>query len=257
MARLSKEQVNEIIDLYVSGENSTHLSQIFGVSPTAICAVLKRNGISRRTQNQCQKKYDVNESAFNIPTPEMLYWLGFLYADGTVSEQSRQLAVTLKCSDFEHLNKLKAFLKSTHPLLEISQLVNGTQCKTIRLTVTSKPLIANLCSLGMNLKSLDRVCPVDFIESRDFWRGVIDGDGHLGIGKRRKLEVVGGFKLMSQFLDYIKSITKTSTTVLSNKNIYRIMLIDNNAGKVVQTLYLNNDVALERKEKIAKEFMTF
>ena len=56
-------------------------------------------------------KYHVNINKFSkISSEESAYWLGFLYADGCMSEDSR-IGVMLKSSDKHHLEKLKDFLE--------------------------------------------------------------------------------------------------------------------------------------------------
>lgn len=57
------------------------------------------------------RKYKVNEDYFKlIDTEEKAYWLGFLYADGCVTQAtkySKRLQVNLSIKDINHLEILR------------------------------------------------------------------------------------------------------------------------------------------------------
>jgi hypothetical protein len=73
-------------------------------------------------------KYHVNINKFSkIDSEESAYWLGFLYADGCMSEESR-IGVMLKASDKHHLEKLKNFLEWDK---EVKIRQNGKYAKEI------------------------------------------------------------------------------------------------------------------------------
>ena len=52
-----------------------------------------------------------NDTIFeSIDTEEKAYWLGFLYADGSISSTNNTIELSLKSSDINHLIKFKYFL---------------------------------------------------------------------------------------------------------------------------------------------------
>ena len=67
-----------------------------------------------------------DEHSFDvIDTEEKAYWLGFLYADGNVSNTKNEVGITLQSSDIKHLYKFKTFLKSSKiPTLNVSEKYN-------------------------------------------------------------------------------------------------------------------------------------
>lgn len=84
-------------------------------------------------------KYHVNINKFSkISSEESAYWLGFLYADGCMSEDSR-IGVMLKSSDKHHLEKLKDFLEwdnevkldKTVSLVDVNLYLDVSQCLMI------------------------------------------------------------------------------------------------------------------------------
>lgn len=59
--------------------------------------------------------YKINESYFEkINSQEKAYWLGFIYADGHVTEQS--INISLQVKDINHLQKFLVSINSSHPI---------------------------------------------------------------------------------------------------------------------------------------------
>ena len=72
-------------------------------------AVVSSLGSVNIDSNRLYHKYSYNTSIFKqIDTEEKAYWLGFLYADGYVSDKGVELA--LKESDYNHLIKFDRFI---------------------------------------------------------------------------------------------------------------------------------------------------
>lgn len=92
----------------------------------------------------------------------------------------------------------------------------------------------------------------DYIES-DFWRGVIDGDGSIGIktidGQPFISLVTKSEFLKESFCDYIYKITDFRPNIHRNKrdNIYNIAVHGEKAQKICASLYNDADIYLDRK----------
>ncbi len=86
MKKLTQDNVDNIIELYINNASSYEIARKFDVDHAAILYHLKKHNIPRRRCGAPQK-YKINESIFEeINTPEKAYWLGFLYADGWISK---------------------------------------------------------------------------------------------------------------------------------------------------------------------------
>lgn len=66
------------------------------------------------TKVRCQ----VNERFFENLSPKSRYWFGFMLADGSVvvSKSSYQTGLTLKCTDYKHIQKFRTAIGSTHKI---------------------------------------------------------------------------------------------------------------------------------------------
>lgn len=105
------------------------------------------------------------------------------------------------------------------------------------------------------------------IESdRDTWHGAIDGDGHLGIYKRRKnngtirlvpyISLTGNLYVCHQFKAFLEHrIGMLMPNVISYKRSYFFSVSDHRAVRAIKLLYEDCAVALERKLEVAKRIM--
>jgi hypothetical protein len=101
---------------------------------------------------------------------------------------------------------------------------------------------------------------------RDTWRGVIDGDGNLGIYERRTktgdirsvpyISLTGNLYVCHQFKAYLEhQIGMPMPGINSNKNSYLFHVSDHRAVRAIKLLYENCGVALDRKLEDAKRIM--
>lgn len=192
-----------------------------------------------------------NKDKFSeVKTEEDAYWLGFIYADGYVSDNN-DFEVSLKVSDIKHLEKLKNYLGLK---LDIKQ--DDYRC---RLVYRNKTLVDNLKKLGVEpRKSLMLKFPTDINKKliKHFIRGYFDGDGCVGIyDKKRKTmtskivyisllgtkEFLEGVRLHSpiQFGNYVKNNGSEKTLVLSTAH--------KKAYIFLKWLYQDSTIYLNRK----------
>lgn len=152
---------------------------------------------------------NLHESAFDIWSDEMSYWLGFIAADGSIKRDRAMLSVRLTLGDKEHLEKLRIFIGSELALKDYTY----KKYKYTELAVTSKYLKDRLVSLGIlpnksnqNIDFLSYV-PHDF--KLPFILGYFDGDG-CWVRDVKKSQVIGinfcgNFSLLSSIQDYMNT----------------------------------------------------
>ena len=139
------------------------------------------------------RTYTVNENYFNnIDTEDKAYWLGFLYADGYITQRGFGLAV--KSEDRPHIQKMLDAMDSDY---DIKDYVTSTKTKNnygehgySRVIVSHKQLREKLIQYGMvENKSLILEPPkIEFGTDelkRHFIRGFFDGNGSIS-GKKEE-----------------------------------------------------------------------
>lgn len=257
--RLSPGQAVLAAQRYADGETTVSIARSYGVCCNAICNAIRKSGGQIRDRATRATKYVHRPDAFDSITDESAYWIGFLFADGSVPRHKTRLVLTvgLRASDREHLEKLKRFIGSSHPLYDTTATIRGRTHKGVRLTLAAPRLVTALRAWGMKL-SLDRVAPEELLYSKHFWRGAVDGDGHVGTGARTResgityptprLDLCGGRILMEQFLRYLQANDIGHRTSIGKQGVlYRVRIGTGTAVKAMRLLYVNEMPFLDRK----------
>jgi len=218
------------------------------------------------TVKRCIKiKYNINHNYFNvIDTTEKAYWLGFLYADGCITDKN-DVILELSNVDVNHIYKFLNSIESDHPIK------NPKNRNSSRVTIRSKQLASDLIRMGCTpRKSLTLEYPewLDTSLDKHFIRGYFDGDGCISRScynetrKNRNPEnktIVWTVKFTGTY-SFLNSIV-TRLNIPSNKIIsdgtkgYQLKY----GGKkkpleVLETFYSDNILSLDRKYEKYIEF---
>ena len=171
----------ECITRYINGERSGDLVKEYGMSQVNFNALLRFRGIEPR-----YTQYFFNHNYFEeIDSEDKAYFLGFIYADGNIFNNS--LKISIRDTDIDVLQKLKICTNSNH---KIRNFINGgysttdSSCKMVELILTHQKLPLILKNHGVvgnkthKIDCLPSTVPDELI--RHFMRGYIDGDGSFG-----------------------------------------------------------------------------
>ena len=208
MPKLDKTAVAE---RYHSGKSIQWIAAHYEVCYNSVWGLLKRGGIARRPAAP-PRLYTLDEHFFDVINTELkAYWLGFLCADGSISDH--QVILRLGWKDREHVSAFARAVGSNAKPVRIepreAKLTSGQIIKSgpiARIDISSVKIVRALESLGFGKKS-ERRCYA-FVENhlaRHFWRGTIDGDGFLGIYGQKcrfKIGLAGTYPLIQAFLAF-------------------------------------------------------
>lgn len=189
-----------------------------------------------------KRGFTLNESVFETITDDSAYWLGFLLADGNVSENT--ITLNLKTGDTEHLEKFRTFMGGNQTISVKKDIrMSGYAFGSIKVA-------KDLAGWGIvPNKSLIAKPHKDLINNRHFWRGMIDGDGTL-YKDRNGLGLCGTEAVCQGFLDFAKTIISTKAHVRKCKaNLWNIGIScgrSYNVGLLIE-LYENAPTYLTRK----------
>ena len=173
----------QIIEKYKEGLSAAKVAKIFGLKVTQINWVLDRNNFKRRDLSHSHITKICNYDFFEkIDTEEKAYWLGFLYADGSVTHNNVKL--TLANLDYEHLLKFKKALNSNHKVI-------NDRGVAFRVAIGNLKMYNDVIKLGcterktftIKFPNEDQV-PAHLV--RDFIRGYFDGDGCITYSTHKK-----------------------------------------------------------------------
>lgn len=252
---LTEAEKAGIVARYRAGESTPDLAIAFACSHQTIGRTVRAAGLDVRTNAESHTHCTLNAGAFDVLTPEALYWIGFLFADGCVHHHkgggAPALKVGLADKDAGHLYKLRDFLGSTHKVRHatVTAKTGGPRYGVADLYIRSVPLVASLERLGMCQKSLSRVALPEFLDSRDFWRGCVDGDGSASL-RPAALLLCGGETLVGQFAHYLEhhGIATSGIYKHGTANCWYVRASGGDAiRRGLRLLYDGAAVALDRK----------
>lgn len=211
-----------------------------------------------------------NEQAFDtIDTEEKAYWLGFMYADGSLSSSTSTVELQLSSKDKEHLRKFSRFMRYNG---EIKTKVNkkdkneNVYYESCRVYFSNKHLWNSLNEKGCTpRKSLTLQFPNESIFKdksliRHFIRGYFDGDGSLGIYDNKvdgyvyhnhcSMYFLGTKDILTHIAKYIgipKEVCLRSSGPKTKNDIYILQYSTKEAFFATFYMYHNANVYLDRK----------
>lgn len=251
-ALFTEEQVKDICLKYERGVSTQKLGPLYNVVPSTITRILLKNKIYYRSTSERSREFTLNHSIFRELTPEVAYWIGFIAADGCVHKKAGNsfvITIALQIADSNHVEKFKKFLEATQ---QTKIWRRGT---VAGIHVTSSEIAKDLLKYGITPRKSLTMCIHNCLEdNRDFWRGVCDGDGSLGLNPIR-LQMSGSYNLMGQFRNYIHKHITTAAEVHKRGNIGGFSLSGVLAKEAIRILYANSVVSLDRKQCLADRIL--
>lgn len=255
------ELEQDIIKMYNDGTSSVKIQEKTGVNPTTILDIVKRNGFPTRTTKQTSKRYTFNEKFFErIDTEEKAYWLGFILADGCLS-RGKDVILALKESDYKHLDKfLKVINGNNKYRIVKNNGFNGFKGSgsAVYLQIRSQKMYEDLTKQNLTERKSGKERMPPNIPSellRHFWRGVVDGDGHVCINnqhpyKHLEIGLCGSKAIVTEFSNFILKNIGVHPKICSDHSIWKTKTGCSNAVKLCTLLYDNSVISLDRKYKI-------
>lgn len=226
------------------------------------------------------KKYNYNKDFFEeIDTEAKAYWLGFLYADGSITRfyrnekiKSMSVELSLQSRDVGHLHDYLNSLDSNVPIQTRKHKLGDKVHESKRVVVNCTKMCRDLIKQGCTpQKSLVLEFPTDDILhhslKRHFIRGYFDGDGcvhyseNKGYHKKNKELVTKSFVVSivgtPSFLESIKKELETKnikSSAIKNGNNGKAFEIrihgKDNLKKFHDYMYQDSKHRLKRKKEI-------
>ena len=141
-----------------------------------------------------------NHKAFDDKDSSFMYWAGFIAADGCIVSKDKRIEIGLHPKDADHL---RVFSFIVHDSDRVR--VNENYCCVSVHSERIRTLFA-----GVNItprKSLTFDPHDSCVDSTDFWRGMVDGDGSLSwkiLRKEKKLYLCGSLQTCIKFIEFAK-----------------------------------------------------
>lgn len=210
-----------------------------------------------------ERKYKLNynrDKFKEIKTEEDAYILGFILADGYINERVNMLRIKLQEKDLDILEKICDYFEMDYSFIKY-EFHNITGNKQYYLSIYDKEIIDRLKSYGLYQHKSFKEVPYYNIDKslvRHYIRGIWDGDGYI----RKDLKSIGvcGSK---ETLDFINNTLLNNLELIfsssfkgvkphSDINLWRIDYHGKNVDKILNYLYKDSTIYLNRKYSLYK-----
>lgn len=260
-----------LVEEYNSGLSLKQLADKYSCSKTTIKRKLMESGCNTRTSYDGQKLTGVgtNSTCFtNFEEDEAAaYFYGWLLTDGCLTND--YITISLKSSDKYILESLKFYCGSKNNIKQknIYLKSNNKTYESYCFSVADKYLIDRLRQQGLSerkscIESLPKFNYVDGRTSAVFWRGVIEGDGHVSLGRTSpEISLVGSEELTTGFIRFAENSCNarfgksTKSYKKDNPKFKTVVYTGDDCRKIVRKLWSAGTIFLERKKVIAEQIM--
>jgi hypothetical protein len=200
------------------------------------------------------KVHTMDETVFDTITEQSACWIGNLMADGNIytgKTGNPRIALTLAEGDHEHLVKFRKFLNCSNEISPKKSRLKGKIWNQFTLRFTSKRLAGKLIAFGVTHRKSLTAKVIGLEDDKHFWRGVLDGDGHIKNKDGKdgdKVIVTGSYDLMRQFKNFIEhNIAGSAVRLKQDNKYYRLYIYSYTARMLLKLLYADCHIALDRK----------
>lgn len=220
-------------------------------------------------------RYKFDESLFeNIDTQEKAYWLGFILADASIQIRLSGQAIIkigLASIDREHPAKFKLFLGSEIPIKDYlsGNGKNDIKSKSSEICITSKKMVDDLAKLGLGPRKSHTVLMPTVREDlvSHLIRGIWDGDGSVLFRApqarypkniRPEVQICGNINIVTSIQDIlVKELNCTKTKIFPASSIFLFRYVGQTAKGIVNYLYKDSTVYLDRKMEKANNILSW
>lgn len=213
------------------------------------------------------RKYQLDETFFDaIDNESKAYWLGFLYADGSISDTQgcKLIKLALAQSDRNMVEKLKQAISSNHPIRTYKSQ-DGISQPSTEIIFNSPRLFESLIKLGCGRrKSLTLTFPtfeqVPIHLLHHFIRGYFDGDGCItfqtvALLKDPSIQICGTIEFLEALRLHLNTFGMEINTILDKRHKDRPTInafsLRTNSPRMIERfydfLYKDSTVWMERK----------
>lgn len=251
---MNKEKELKAIEIYKSGKSLKQTGEIIGETKESVRWVMKKHGVDtkRTLADYDNRKYSLNDFYFSkIDTEFKAYMVGFIMADGYVSQDKNTLTICIHKKDVVLLQRFLQDIESDSHVFKHNK-------DYVRIVLCSRQIVSDLVSLGIvQCKTKVLKCPnIETELMRHLIRGYFDGDGSIWYDKNSssyRVQFIGTKDVMETFQIFFNNYNKLRKT--SSENIiFRYGFSGNvKTTKYLSLLYDGATIYLERKYEKFKD----
>ena len=250
---------DKVVKLYTEeGKSINQIANELNVDWSTIKRdLVKRNIEIQKTRNQYTSSNGISDNLFKeIRDSDSAYWLGFLYADGSIRKDRNEITLDLQEQDKSTVEDFHNYCNNKNSIREHNISRDDKIYKSYVSGFSNVAVKQNLINLGcVPNKSLiltfpnEEQVPQQYVY--DFVRGYIDGDGYIQYDyekHRYRIIILGTKEFLQGLINRLNLFEYCSITKDKNSNIF-ILTISNkeNVFNMLAKLYEGSKYHLQRK----------
>lgn len=255
---------NKVVELYKENKSINQISKELNISWDTVKRDLVKSGIDIiKKTNQFQSDNGINNSLFSkISDSNSAYWLGFLYADGSIRKDRNEISLELQEKDIKTIEDFHSYCNNKNSIRKHIIKRNNKEYVSYVSSFSNKSVKENLIKLGCTpKKSLTLQCPTEEQVPKqffyDFIRGYIDGDGYIQYDTnkhRYRIIILGTKEFLSGTMKRCGWFEYCSISRDKKSNIYSLTISNKeNVFHQLEKIYENSQYHLDRKFEIYKK----
>jgi transposase-like protein len=265
----------EMASMYQEGMSSEEIAKKIKIDGSTVCRNLKRENVFIRSGEDNKRKYKINKDYFQkIDSEDKAYFLGFLYADGSVSKidpkkSYSSITICLSSKDRFILEKFSDLIYGFVKIRDFSRRSYGSvdEKEYSEVSFYSKKMHSDLVKLGctpqksltIKFPTFEQV-PEDLI--KHFIRGYFDGDGCLSRGIKYVVDITSNEDFLIDLVKYVEDKLEIKFNKLQKRHKERETSTRNvqitkgeSIVKFLNYLYSDATIFLPRKREYFEEMI--
>lgn len=260
-----KEWISKAEELYNQKKSYKEIGEILNVNRKTVSIELRKLGYKsnpKYVRNINPKKLSKNDYTYaetlfeKINNEEKAYWLGFLYADGNVSDRSNIVALALAEKDLEHLKKYREFFKlETKKITKKIKRKDNKEYIGYEFATCNQKIKNDLINLGCKPKKTytlkfptNDIVPQHLMHH--FVRGYMDGDGAIESNERGSkiiIEILGTKEFLDSYQKWTGLHENKIHSFCHTDNVFHSSYGGPYAIMILDRLYKDATIYLKRK----------
>lgn len=258
--KFSDEYLAKAVNEHINGTLLKDVYKKYNLSSATIYRYMKQHNIEYKNEHGRKNKF--NQDYFeSIDTEHKAYWLGFIYADGSVlntgsgNTKTNRLQINISNKDIELLIAFCDDIEYDKSKIQ-TYAPKGTYSTNLmsKLSINSVKLCSDLAKWGVYPNKTGSLISLPNISEElmpHFIRGFFDGDGCITTGPQ--FSIIGDYDFLYNIQTILIENCKINRTKLldyphKNADIYDLVYGGkNNCKKIYLYLYTNANIFLKRK----------
>ena len=264
-----RERDARIVKRYVAGERVASIAESEDVTTPYVRAVARRHGVPPRSG--WQRRYPLDETAFDVPSPVGWWLVGLLAADGCIHAREHRVSLAQRTADADVLTAFLAYVSSPRPLTDL-RLTPAAAARAWPRTPAQEARVfsAHMCrALAAHGVVPHKTHRMRFSEQAAaepaVWLGMFDGDGSGGPQRaagRPRLDWYGTRTVMEQCSAFWGARLELQTgrpprVIAHAGGLSNVALYGSHAALAARIMLDASPISMDRKRRTLEEIVHY